>query len=136
MVDRGVLLLDQFFRQAGEGGVFVGAVVVKNILGVLLGVIQFGPAAQIAEFAADRAGVAGGGGLAGVEADEGLLQLDVVQLDAGVLVESGVVGGEAVSGLKSAAGLLGIALDQGSCCPDRKIRAPPRCGPGAGCIRF
>ena len=57
---------------------------------------------------------AGGGGLADVQADQRLLELDVVQLHAGVLVEGGVVGGEAVGGLEGAAGLLRVALLQGA----------------------
>ena len=44
--------------------------------------------------------------------DQRLLQLDVVELHAGVLVEGGVVRRQAVGGLEGAAGLLRVAVLQ------------------------
>ena len=41
-----------------------------------------------------------------------MLQFDVVELDAGVLVERGVVGGKPKGGLEGPPGLLGVALLQ------------------------
>ena len=109
----GVLLLDEALGEAHEGGVFIGAVAVDDLAGVVLGVVEVGAAAEVAEFAANGVGVASERGLAGVEADEGLLECEVVELDAGVFVEGGVVLGEAVGGLEGAAGGAGVAGFQG-----------------------
>jgi hypothetical protein len=55
-------------------------------------------------------GIPGHDGHAVIEPDERLLEFEVVELDACVLVKSIVVAGESVSGLEGASGLLGIAL--------------------------
>ena len=53
----GVLLLDEPLGQAHVGGVVVGGVAVDDVLGVLLGVVDFLAAAQVAELAAEGGGV-------------------------------------------------------------------------------
>ena len=111
-VHGGVLLLDELLGQAHEGGVFLGGVDVNDIFGVLLRVIHPLAVAQVAQLAAQRAGVPGRRRLARVQPDERLLQLDVVQLHAGVLVKGGVVRREAVGGVEGAPGLLRVAIGQ------------------------
>ena len=77
-----------------------------------MGIGDFFAAAQIAELGAERRRVAQRGGLAHVQADERLLEFDVVQLHPGIFVEGGVVRGQAVGRLEGAAGLLRIAFPQ------------------------
>ncbi len=111
--DGGVLLLDEPFGQPHEGGVVVGGVAVDDGLGVLLGVTDFLAAVEVAELRAECGGVPGGGGLADIQPHQGLLELDVVELDTGVFVEGGIVRGEAIGGLEGPAGLLRVALLEG-----------------------
>ena len=88
------------------------AVAINNLLGVLLRVVQILRTAQLPETSAERAGVAGRGGLANVQTDERLLQFEIVQLHARVFVESGVALAQTVGGLERAPRLLRIALFQ------------------------
>ena len=119
--DGGVFLLDEALGEFHHGGVFIGAIVGDDVLGVFLRVIRGAVVVEVEQFAAHGAvrgdsapcPATAGHGLADVQADEGLLQLEVVKLHAGVFVKGFIVGGEAIGRFIGAASLLGVAVLQG-----------------------
>lgn len=91
--DRRVLLLDQPFGQANEGCVFLGAIALDEVPGVLLRVAGHFAFAQGAQLPAQEVIFAAGSRLAHVQAHQGFLEFDVMQLHPGVLVERRVMSG-------------------------------------------
>ena len=134
VVDRRVLLLDQLLRQPREGRVLVGAVVVKYVLGVLLRVIQFRPAAQIAQFDPQRSGVAAGADCRSFSPISACCSLMLCSCTRASSLNAASCAGKAVSRFKGAPGLLRIALDQRAVAQVENTPAPPRCAPAAGCF--
>ena len=93
----------------------------EYVFGFLLGVAEVPPVSEGPEFFAQDAGVSRDAGLAGVKSDQCLLQLDVVELNPGILVEGSVIRRKSKGGLERAPGLLRIAFFQGTVSEREKL---------------
>src|SRR5262249_54262114 len=89
--DRGVLLLNETLSQFHEGAILVRAITIEDVLRFLLSIIDFFPVPQLAQLSPDARGVSAGTGLTHIQTNQRLLEFDIMQLHACVLVESRIM---------------------------------------------